>query len=654
MNALVKPGSQTKDWSADPQTLPQHFMDKVQKYGDRHVALRQKEFGIWREFTWQESYEQTKTFALGMLALGLKWGDRVCGIGDNDREYLWAFLGLQAAGGAQVGLFTDAAPHEIAYVVNHSEATFVLAQDQEQCDKLLAVKDEVPLVQKVIYWDDKGLWHYDEEWLMSFAEVQALGREITQKEPDRFEQLVAQGKGDDLGALCYTSGTTGLPKGVMLSHSNMLSSTRSYQEVDSRFNSDNHMSFLPLGWIGEVILGFTAHVYIGLILNFPEEPETVRQNIREIAPEGLLYNSRLWDNIVASVQVQMNDASWINRKLYGLFLPVGYRLADQRFAKKSVGLGLRATNALGDALVFGPIRDQLGLSKVRTAYTAGSALSPDAMRFFHALGINLKQIYGSTEVAGGATVHRDDDIKFASVGQPVPEVIMRTSEEGEILIAGPTVFQGYFKNPEATEESIIVDEKGRRWFRTGDAGYIDEDGHIIYLDRLSDMITLANGERFSPQFIEGRLKFNPYIRDVMALGGETRDYVAAMIIIDFENVGHWAEKRGLGYTTFLDLSQKPEVYALAQNAVEEINENLPPAGRVRRFVLMHKEFDADEAEMTRTRKLRRSFLFDRYGDIVEAMYGDGDLVHVRAQVRYRDGREGFTETEVKIMTLGSE
>jgi long-chain acyl-CoA synthetase len=651
MSELVNPGSLTQDWSADPQTLPQYFMDNVQKYGDRHVALRQKEFGIWREFTWQESYEQVKMFALGMLAMGLEWGDRVCGIGDNDREYLWAFLGLQAAGGAQVGLFTDAAPNEIAYVVNHSEATFVLAQDQEQCDKLLVIKDEAPLVQKVIYWDEKGLWNYEEEWLISFAEVQALGRELIEKEPDRFEQLLARGKGHDLGAVCYTSGTTGLPKGVMLSHANLISSSRLYQQVDPRYNSDNHMSFLPLGWIGEVVLGFCAHVYTGLILNFPEEPETVRHNIREIAPESLLYNSRLWDNIVASVQVQMNDASWINRKLYALFLPVGYRLADQRFAKKNVGLGLRAANALGDALVFAPIRDQLGLSKLRMAYTAGAALSPDAMRFFHALGINLKQIYGSTEVAGGATVHRDGDIKFASVGQPVPDIEIRTSEAGEIMIAGPTVFQGYFKNPEATEEAIVVDKEGRRWFCTGDAGYIDEDAHIIYLDRLKDMITLANGERFSPQFIEGRLKFNPYIRDVMAVGGETREYVAALIIIDFENVGHWAEKRGLGYTTFLDLSQKSEVYALAQSAVEEINMSLPPAGRVRSFVLMHKEFDADEAEMTRTRKLRRDFLLDRYGDIVEAMYNGEDLVNVRAPIRYRDGREGVIETEVKIMTL---
>ncbi len=635
----------------EPQTLPQYFLQKVSQYGPDKIALRQKEFGIWREFNWQDSYEQAKLFALGLVASGLQRGDKICGIGDNDREYLWAFLGLQAVGGVQIGLFTDAIPSEIEYIVNHSDATFVLAQDQEQCDKLLEIKDSVPKVKKVIYWDDKGLWHYDDEWLISFESIQELGRQLDQDEPGRFEAEVAMARSDDLAIICYTSGTTGLPKGAMLSHGNMIHSAQSYQAADPRYDSDNHVSFLPLGWIGEAVLGFAPHVYTGLVINFPEQPETVRDNIREIAPEGLLYNSRLWDNLVATVQVSMNDALWLSRTMYELFLPIGYRMADKYFAKESPGLLLRAAYALGDAMVFKPLRDKLGLSNIRSAYTAGSALSPDVMRFFHALGVNLKQIYGSTEVTGGATVHHDGDIKFASVGQPVPGVEIRTSDSGELLISGPTVFSGYYKNPEATAEALVVDGQGRRWFRTGDAGFVDEDGHVIYLDRVKDMITLANGESFSPQFIEGRLKFSPYIRDVMAIGSEIRDFVTALIIIDFENVGHWAEKRGLGYTTFLDLSQKPEVYDLITEAVEAVNENLPPAGRLRRFVLMHKEFDADEAEMTRTRKLRRGFLQGRYGDIMEAMYTDQASIHVRAPVRYQDGREGMVETDLRVMSL---
>ena len=634
-----------------PKTLPQCFLNKVQEYGAGRVALRQKEFGIWREFSWQESYEQVKAFSLGLIALGLRRGDKVCSVGDNDREYLWAFFGLQAAGGAQVGLFTDSSPKEISYIVDHSEATFVLAQDQEQCDKLLEIKHDIPNVKKVIYWDDKGMWYYDDKWLMSFQEVQALGNDLDKKESDRFAVEVALGEGDDLAIICYTSGTTGLPKGVMLSHTNIVEETRLYQEADTRYDTDNHVSFLPLGWIGEVSLGFAPHVYTGVIMNFPEEPETVRQNIREISPEMILYNSRLWDNLLATVQVRMNDATWINRKLYDWFLPLGYRVADKHFSKEDLGLGLRIANVLGNFLVFSPLRDQLGMSNIRSAYTAGSALSPDAMRFFHALGINLKQIYGSTEVTGGATIHPQGDVKFASVGKPIPEIEIRTSDEGEILITGPTVFIGYYKDEEETERAVLNDKNERRWFRTGDAGHIDKDGHIIYLDRVKDMITLANGERFSPQFIEGRLRFSPYIRDVMAIGGPTREYVTALIIIDFENVCHWAEKRGTGYTTFLDLSQKREVYQLVNKAVADVNASLPPAGRLRRFVLMHKEFDADEEEMTRTRKLRRSFLNDRYGDIVEALYDDRDTINIRASVRYRDGGEGVVETDIRIATM---
>ncbi len=635
---------------ATPTTLTQHFLRQVQTQPAAKVALRQKEFGIWREFTWADSYEQVRALGMGLIALGARRGDTIATVGDNDRYHLWAYLGLQAIGATQVGLFTDATPAEMAYVLDHSDATFVLAKDQEQCDKLLEIRAQIPKVRRVIYWDERGLWNYDEPWLLPFAEVQALGRDLIASEPNRFETEVALGAAGDLAMLCYTSGTTGLPKGVMLSHGNMLSTIALYHTVDPRGDTDNHLSFLPMGWIAEPILGIAAHVYTGLILNFPEEPETVRQNIREIAPDMLFYNARLWDSLVGMVQVRMNDASWLNRTLYRRFLPVGYRMADAKFSGRQPGAGLRAAYAVGDRLVFGPLRDQLGLSRIRAAYTAGSSLSPDAMRFFHALGINLKQIYGSTEVAGGATVHRDNDIKFASVGPPAPGVELRIAADGEIQIAGPMVMQGYYKDPANTAKDIL-EEDGRRWFRTGDAGAIDDDGHLIYLDRVKDMLTLAGGERFSPQFIEGRLKFSPYVRDVMAIGGETRDFATALIIIDYENVGQWAEKQRIPYTTFVDLSQRPPVYELIRRAVEEVNASLPPGARLRRFVLMHKEFDADEAEMTRTRKLRRGFLYERYGDIIEAMYRGDDHIHVRAPVRYQDGSEGFVETEIKVMSL---
>lgn len=634
-----------------PQTLPQYLQQQVETASPRKVALRQKEYGIWREFSWPESYEQIEAFALGMSALGLRRGDKVATVGDNDRYYLWGYLGLLAVGGVVVGLYTDAASSEIAYIIDQSDASLVLAKDQEQCDKLVEIREQIPKVKSVIYWDDRGLWNVDDPWLISFREVQALGRELAAEEPGRFKAEIARGSGDDLAFICYTSGTTSLQKGAMLSHANLICTATAYDSVDPRTGDDNHVSFLPLGWIGEHVLGVTPHVISGVILNFPEEPETVRENVREIAPEGILYNSRLWDALVGTVQVQMNDASWLNRKLYQLFLPIGYRMADQRFAGGEAGPGLRLAYWLGDVLVFSPLRDKLGLSRIRSAYTAGSVLSPDAMRFFHALGINLKQIYGATEVAGGGTLHYDGDIKFASVGKPPPGLEVQISPEGEILIGGPSVFQGYYKDPEKTAEALSIDEAGQRWFRTGDGGYIDEDGHVIYLDRLKDMLVLASGERFSPQFIEGRLKFSPYIRDVMTIGGADHPFVTALIIIDYGVVGDWAERRSLGYTTFVDLSQKYEVYELVAQAVAGVNASLPEESRVRRFVLMHKEFDADEAEVTRSRKLRRGFLAERYGAIIDALYSGAEQIRVQAPVRYQDGTEGMVETDLQLRTL---
>ncbi|MCA9927944.1 MAG: AMP-binding protein, partial [Anaerolineales bacterium] len=599
----------------NPQTLPQYFLQKVAQYGDDKIALRQKEFGIWQEYTWRDSYENVRDFALGLIVLGVQRGDKISTIGDNDRQYLWGYLGLQAVGAAQVGIYTDAIPDEVAYIVAHSDSTFVMAKDQEQCDKMLEIRDQITAVKRVIYWDEKGLWHYDDPWLVSFEEVQTMGRELAAKEPDRFETEVKLGHDDDLAVLCYTSGTTGLPKGAMLSHGNLMRNAAMFQEADPRSDSDNHISLLPLGWIGEHALGIAPHVYTGVVINFPEEPETVRENVREIAPENILYNSRLWESLVGMVQVKINETTWLNRKLYEWFLPIGYKMADKKFSHESEGLGLRLAYALGDLTVFGPLRNQMGMTNIRTAYTSGAALSPDVIRFFHALGVNLKQVYGSTEVTGGLTLHRDGDIKFASVGKPAPGADVKIAESGEILMTGPSIFQGYYKNEEATEKALTIDENGRRWFHTGDAGYVDDDGHLIYLDRVKDMITLANGEKFSPQFVEGRLKFSPYIRDVMAVGDEKRPFATALIVMDFGNVANWAERRGLGFTTFIDLSQKDEVYALVQAAVADVNVSLPEKGRVRRFVLMHKEFDADEAEMTRSRKLRRNVLYDKYDDI---------------------------------------
>ncbi len=635
----------------DLDTLPKHFMEKVKKYGDKKIALRQKELGIWQEFTWQDSFEQVRDVALGLVSLGLERGDRVSIVGDNDRQHLWSDLGIMAVGACAVGIFTDAIPSEIEYVVTHSESVLVFAKDQEQCDKFLEIKDKLPLVKAVVYWDPRGMWSYDDPWLVSYDHVRELGQKLRQEQPDKFDQIIAEGSGDELCNLCYTSGTTGLPKGVMLSHLNFLSGIEAGAELEPRYDTDNQVSFSPLAWIAEHSLSVTPHCMYGVIINFPESPETIQQNIREIAPDLIFFPARLWENLTAIIQIRINDSSLINRVFYKLFLPVGYKVGDLRYEGKRPGPLLTVLYWLGNILVFKPLRSQLGLDRVRFAITAGAALSPDVLRYFRAFGLNLTQVYSSTETAAVGTQHIRDDVKFASVGKPALCCEIKITPDGEIWIGGPNVFQGYFKDAEKTAEALTVDEDGTRWFHTGDAGYMDDDGHLIYLDRVKDMIELANSERFSPQFIEGRLKFSPYIRDVMAIGNEEVDYVTALVGIDFENVGRWAEKNRITYTTFVDLSQKSEIYQLIQEAVEGVNQTLPPNGRVKKFILLHKEFDADEAEMTRTRKLRRGYLTERYSEMIEAMYGGRDAIKVSAAVKYQDGRESVIETDVRIMTL---
>jgi long-chain acyl-CoA synthetase len=637
--------NKTEESEAILDTLPKNFLHQVQQYGDKKIAMRKKEYGIWREFTWADSFKHVKHFCLGLISLGLKRENKVCIIGDNDPEFYWAELAVQAAGGTTIGIFTDSIPMEIEYIVNHSDSSFVVAQDQEQCDKLLDIKHHIGRVKRVIYWDDRGLWSYDDPWLMSFEEVEAIGREYEKEHPNKFEELVFQGSGDDLAIFSYTSGTTGLPKGAMIAHRNFVGHIQNMMDIETWYDSDDYLSFSPMAWITEQAMGLTGHVVNGFIVNFIESPETVRENIREIAPHSLLFSSRLWENLVSQVQMRITDTSFLNRILYRIFMPVGYKVADLRFEERKVNFIWRFLYMLGEVALFRPLRDQLGLSRIRFAYTSGASLSPDAVRFFRAIGVKLKNLYGSTEGIVH-TVHRDDDLKYTSVGKPPPGMEIKIADNREILIKGSSVFTGYYKDPEKTAETL---KNG--WFHTGDAGYIDEDGHLIYLDRVKDLLQLASGESFSPQYIEGRLKFSPYIRDVMAIGGADKEYVTTIIIIDFDNVGRWAEKRGLAYTTFVDLSQKPDVYELILADIERVNQTLPPPARVKKFVLLHKEFDPDEAELTRTRKLRRTYMEDRYKEMIETMYGGGEEVRVHAEVKYRDGREGVIETAVHIRSL---
>lgn len=624
-------------------TLPKRLVQMAQRYGHQKVALREKDYGIWQEVTWQGYLDHVRDFCLGLVSLGFRRGDKLAIVGDNRPEWVYAELAAQAAGGTSVGIYQDSLAREMAYVIDHSDASFVVVEDQEQVDKILEIRDQIPKVRKLIYYDPRGMRNYKDDWLMYFPQVQELGRQYARIEPQAFDQLVASGSGEDVAILCYTSGTTGFPKGAMLRHCNLLAMGERMQEVDPLAPGDDVLSFLPLAWIGEQMTAVAMHLSIGFTLNFPEEPDTVQENLREIGPHVMFSPPRVWEDILTRVQVKMEDSSRLKRWLWERFMPVAYRVADAKFNRQPVSARDRFLYRLGELLVFSAIKDHLGLLRLKRAYTGGAALGPDVFRFFHALGVNLKQIYGQTEIVGIAVLHRDDAIRFHTVGTPLPGGEMKISQDGEILLRSPAVFLGYYKNEVATAGAV---KDG--WLHTGDAGYIEEEsGQLVVIDRLKDVMRLASGEIFSPNFIENKLKFSPYIKEAVAVGNG-RDYVVAMINIDMRSVGNWAENRGIAYTTYQDLSQKDEVLALIQGEIARVNGDLPEAARIRRFVILHKELDADDEELTRTRKLRRGFVYEKYSPVIEGLYAGAATIPVQSRVRYRDGREAVLETVLKV------
>lgn len=627
-----------------PETLPQFLYEHAQRTPQK-VALRERLYGIWQTMTWREYYEHVKYFALGLVSLGLQPEETIAIIGDNRPEWLIAELAAQAVGAKSVGVYQDSIASEVVYILNHADVTFVVVEDQEQVDKILEIWPQLQGVRKVIYYDPKGLRNYTEELLMYFPQVEALGREYEAAHPGWFEERLSQGRGEDLAILSTTSGTTANPKLAMLTHKSMLSMGRNLMKVDPLTPQDNFVSFLPLAWIGEQMMVMSCGLQVGFTVNFPEEPETVQHDLREIGPQVMFSPPRIWENLVSQVQVKIEDTTALKRAMYHWAMNIGYRMADMRFRKEKPSFWLRLLYFLADWLVFQEIKDQLGLRHLKRAYTGGAALGPDTFRFFHALGVNLKQIYGQTEINGIAVVHRDGDIKFQTVGTPIPETEVKIDESGEILMRSPAVMVGYYRNPEASAEAL---RDG--WLHSGDAGYFDEDGHLVVIDRVKDVMTLHDGTKFSPQFIENKLKFSPYIREAVVFGGDW-PFVTAMINIDFANVGKWAEKHQIAYTTYTDLSQKPEVYRLIRKHVEQANADLPPAARIQRFLLLHKELDADDAELTRTRKVRRRLIAQRYADLISALYSHNSFVDVETTITYQDGRTAKIQTRVTIETL---
>jgi len=625
-------------------TFPKLLARNAERLGGR-AALREKDLGIWRETSWRACQERVRDFSLGLVSLGLERGGKVAIVGDNRPEWVIAELAAQAAGAASVGIYQDSNLTEVAFVIDHCDARFVVAEDQEQVDKILGMIDQLPKVAYVVYSDPRGLRRYRHEKLLSFSEVEVRGRALAKEKPGLYDENVARGSGGDLAMICYTSGTTGQPKGAMLSFQNLLTMALSLHQVDPRKPGDEFVSFLPLAWIGEQMMSIATALAIGFTVNFPEEPETALHDIREIGPHVLFAPPRIWEGLNSTVQVKIMDTTPLKRFLYERLMPVGHKTADLRLKQGRVPLLWRALYLFADLLLFRALKDRLGLLHLRSGTTGGAALGPDVFRFFHAMGVRLKQIYGQTEISGISCIHPDDAIKFHTVGKPIPGTEVRISERGEILSRSPSVFLGYYKNDQATREAL-----SDGWLHSGDAGYLEEDGQLVVIDRLKDVLRLADGTQFSPQYIENRLKFSPYVKEAVVMG-QDRPYLTALLCIDSAVVGKWAEKQKISYTTYTDLSAKPQVYDLLQREIDRVNETLPAAARIRKFVLLYKELDADDEELTRTRKVRRGFVEERYRGIISALYGDEERIAIDTTIRFQDGKTARIQANLSVRRL---
>lgn len=629
--------------SAD--TFPKLLVEQAKKYGHKKIALREKDYGIWQSTTWAEYLDKVKYFSLGLISLGFEPGDKISIIGDNKPEWVIAELAAQSAGGFGVGIYQDSILKEVAYVINHSESKFVIAEDQEQVDKILDMQEELPGVKKVIYYDPKGLRSYKSDLLAYFPDVIEMGKEYEKKHPGLFEKNVENTKSEDCAWICTTSGTTGFPKLAMLSHRNLISMAINLGKFDPKYDKDEFVSFLPLPWVGEQMMAIASSLLFGFTVNFPESTESSQADLREIGPHIMFSPPRVWENMCASVQVKVMDASWFKRFMFDLCLPIGYKWSEYKFDKKTPPLYFKILYYLAYLAVFKPLKDRLGFSNIRSAMTGGAALGPDTFKFFHALGISLKQIYGQTEISGISCIHKDDDINPDTMGVPIPETEVKISETGEILSKSPAVFMGYYKQPEETAKTVIDG-----WLHSGDAGYLTPEGHIVVIDRIKDVMSLRDGVKFSPQFIENKLKFSPYIKEAVTVG-HNRDFIIALICIDFGIVGNWAERNKINYTTYTDLSSKPEVYDLIQKEVEKVNKGLPENAKVKRFALLYKELDPDDDELTRTRKVRRHFVEEKYKEIIEGMYEGKDSIKIEAVIKFQDGKTSTIRTVIAVRNV---
>ncbi|EOG7717211.1 long-chain fatty acid--CoA ligase [Vibrio parahaemolyticus] len=631
---------QHNDWAdiTSLDTFPKVLQHNA-KHWPEQVAMREKEFGIWREFTWQDYENRVKWMALSLQDLGIGEQDVVGLLGDNRPEWVWGELAAHAIKGYSLGIYQDSMHEEVAYLINYAKAKVVIAEDEEQCDKLLELGDEIPSVEYIIYCDPRGMRKYDDPRLIDVEQVYKKGQLIDKADPDKYLNMIAATKGSDLSILCTTSGTTSKPKLAQLHSGTFLDHCAAYLRADPRSPGDNYVSVLPLPWIMEQVYVVGQALISRQIVNFVEEQETMMSDLREIGPNFVLLAPRVWENIVADVSARMMDSTPFKQKMYKLGMSLANKALDQGKRSK-----------LAEWILLRALRDRLGFSNLSSAATGGAAMGPDTFRYLQAIGVPLKQLYGQTEMCGAYTVHQADDVDYDSVGVAFDNADVKvinpdSNGVGEIIAKSTGMFTGYLNNQAAYDEDV---QDG--WMHTGDAGYFKDTGHLVVIDRLKDMSETSHGDRYSPQFIENKLKFSPFIAEAVVMGKD-RPWLSAIICIRYAIVAKWAEQKGIAFTNYTNLSSQPEVYQAIREEVLKVNESLPDAQKISKFILLYKELDADDGELTRTRKVRRGVVAEKYGDIIETIYSAAPTVDVDTVITYQDGTKTRIQTSLVIETL---
>ena len=632
--------------SPHADTFPKLLLENARVRG-RRPAIREKDLGIWQTWTWEDVAREVRAFACGLAASGFARGDRLALVGDNRPRLYWAMAAAQCLGGIPVPLYQDAVAEEMLYPLEQAEIRFVVAEDQEQVDKLLEIRGRT-LLTHIVYDDPRGLAHYDAPGLVSCEHVLGLGRLYDEDHPGLFDAEIAKGAGSDVAIILYTSGTTGHPKGVMLTHDNLIVTGRNAAAREGLSEDDELIAYLPMAWVGDNLFSYAQAWSVGFCVSCPESSDTVLQDMREIGPTYNFAPPRIYESMLTQVLIRIEDASRLKRWMFRYFMGVARRAGSRLLDGKPVPPGDRFLYALGRLLVYEPVKNVLGLTRIRLAYTAGEAVGPDLLDFYRSLGINMKQLYGQTEGAVFVCIQPDGQVKPDTVGTPATDVEVKVTQSGEVLYRGPGVFPAYYKNPEVTAQT--KDAEG--WVHTGDAGFFDEDGQLKIIDRAKDVGRLSDGTLFAPKYVENKLKFFPHIREAVAFG-DGRDFVAVFVNIDLAAVGNWAQRRHLPYAGYTDLAGKPLVYDLVKECIEQANRDLakdPKLGgsQIRRFLILHKELDADDGELTRTRKVRRGSIAEKYGELVEALYSGRESCTVDARIRFEDGRVGQIRAEVLI------